>query len=144
MSRGLRADYQQQYLLPPSVEEWVGTDHPARFIRDFVAALDLEAAGFETGEADTGRPPYAVDLLVAVWLYGYMNKLRSSRAVERACGEHMGLIWLCGRLTPDHNTLWRFWRANRAALRRGFRQVVQVAVKADLVGVVLHLARPAW
>jgi transposase len=138
MSRGLRADYQQQFLLPPSLEEWVGPNHPARFIREFVAALDVDAAGFETGEADTGRPPYAVDLLLAVWLYGYMNKLRSSRVLERACGEHMGLIWLCGRLTPDHNTLWRFWRANRAALRRVFRQVVQVAVKADLVGLVLH------
>lgn len=137
-SRALRADYAQSYLLPPSVEDWVGVDHPARFVREFVGALDLEAAGFEQTEAETGRPPYAVELLVAVWLYGYMNKLRATRVLERACREHLGLIWLCGRLTPDHNTLWRFWRGNRPALRRLFKQVVQVAVKADLVGLVLH------
>ena len=138
MSRALRADYEQQFLLPPSLEEWVGPDHPARFIREFVAALDVKRAGFEPVEAPTGRPPYAVELLVAVWLYGYMNKLRATRVLERACQEHMGLIWLCGRLRPDHNTLWRFWRANRAALRRLFKQVVQVAVRAELVGLVLH------
>lgn len=138
MSRALRAEYQQTFLLPPSLEDWVGPDHPARFIREFVAALDVERAGFEPVEAETGRPPYAVDLLVAVWLYGYMHKVRASRALERACREHMGLIWLCGLLRPDHNTLWRFWRTNRRALRQLFKQVVQVAVKADLVGLVLH------
>lgn len=138
MSEPIRADYQQLLLLPPSVEEWVGPEHVARFVRDFVDLLDLAELGFEVGGQATGRPPYADELLLKVWLYGYMEKIRSTRRLERACGEQMGLIWLTGRQRPDHNTLWRFWQAHRATIKQLFKRVVQVAVAADLVGVVLH------
>jgi len=138
MSRQIRADYNQQFLLPPSLEDWVPTDHPARFIRDFVDALDLEALGFERSAGEQGRPSYASDLLLKVWLYGYFEKIRSSRALEKACYDMMGMIWLTGNQPPDHNTLWRFWRAHREALKGVFRQGVQVAVKADLVDLALQ------
>jgi transposase len=138
MGRAIRAEYGQLLLLPPSVEEWVPADHPARFVRDFVDALDLEQLGFKLPEAREGRPAYAVDLLLKVWVYGYYSKIRSSRALERACYDSMAMVWLTGNHAPDHNTLWRFWHANRSALGELFKKSVQVAVKSDLVSWVLQ------
>jgi len=138
MRREIRADYSQTFLLPPSLEDWVGVDHPARFIRDFVASIDMEGLGFRVPELSTGRPPYSVGLLLSVWLYGYLNRIRSNRQLERACREHVSLLWLTGMHSPDHNTLWRFWRTNREALRGVFRQVVLVAYDSGLVGLAVH------
>lgn len=138
MGKQIRADYEQVLMFPPAVEEWVGQDHPARFIRDFVDSLDLRGLGFEIPECETGRPPYASDLLLKAWLYGYYNRIRSSRKLEKACLEHMGLIWLTGMKAPDHNSLWRFFKANKRSLRSLFKRSIQVAVKADLIGLALH------
>lgn len=138
MSKDIRADYSQTFLFPPSLEDWVGPDHPARFIRDFTASIDFERLGFRVPELSTGRPPYSADLLLSVWLYGYLNRIRSSRSLERACREHVSLLWLTGMNSPDHNTLWRFWRTNREALRSVFRQVVLVAHDSGLIGLALH------
>ena len=138
MGKVIDADYEQLLLLPRSVEDWVGAEHLARFVRDFVEALDLAPLGFEVGGPEQGRPPYSEQLLLKVWLYGYLRRVRTSRKLEEACGEHMGLIWLTGQKRPDHNTLWRFWHRNRGALRGLFKRVLQVAAAAELVGVVLH------
>lgn len=138
MGRQLQADYSRTYLLPPSIEDWVPEDHPARFIRDFVESLDLSSMGFHLPEAKDGRPPYSTDMLLKIWLYGYMNRVRSSRKLEAACLESMSLIWLTGAHYPDHNTIWRFWAVNKKALREVFRQAVFVSAKAGLVGLVLH------
>jgi transposase len=138
LSRAIRADYEQQFLLPASLEDWVGEDHPARFIRDFVEALDLKALGFRVRRNREGRPYYAADLLLKVWLYGYLERIRSTRELEKACLDRMALVWLTGRNAPDHNTLWRFWRENRSALRKVFGRSVQVAAEAGLVGLVVH------
>jgi transposase len=92
MSQSIRADFSQTYLMPPSLEDWVSADHPARFIRDFVSSLDFSELGFKPMEAGTGRPPYAVDLLLSVWLYGYIHRIRSTRDLERACREHISLF----------------------------------------------------
>jgi transposase len=142
MSRELRADYTTQFLFPPALEDWVKPEDPARFIRTFVDSLDLrEIAGKDWAEATddpTGRPHYAFSLLLKVWLYGYLNNVRSSRKLERACRETLPLVWLTGMHEPDHNTLWRFWTRYRHALKKVFVRSVQVALKANLVGMVLQ------
>jgi transposase len=143
MSREIRPDYETQYLFPRSLEEWVGAEHPVRYVREFVDTLDLTTLGL-TDEQEarrhdpTGRPHYAVDLLLKVWLYGYMYRIRSSRALERGCRDTLPLVWLAGTYVPDHNTLWRFWKRYQGVIRQVFLQSVRVAVEAKLVGMVLQ------
>lgn len=136
MRQILAADYDQIHLLPPSVEDWVGPGHPARFVREFVAALDLKALGLDTLKRDEGGVTYEPALLLSVWLYGYMRRLRSTRALERACHDDIGFIWLSGNHRPDHNALWRFWDRHHEGLRALFRQSVKVAFDLDLLGLV--------
>jgi transposase len=138
MSFEINADYSQQWLLPPSLEDLLPNRHPARLVREFVDALDLRELGFKTEVAETGRPRYAASLLVKVILYGYMNRNRSTRQWEWACYHDVGMLWLTGMNYPDHITLWRCWNENRKALRKLLRQLMRIALAADLVGMVLH------
>jgi transposase len=139
VSREIRPDYAQLLLLPPSIDDWVPKEHPVRFVRDVVDALDLSALGLRDFAAgDVGRPHYAPELLLKVWLFGWMERIRSSRALERACMRDLAFVWLTGNLHPDHNTLWRFFRDNKPAFRKLLKQIVKVAVKAELVGFALH------
>lgn len=138
MSRKITADYSQRFLLPPSLDEWIGPEHPVRFVRDLVESQRLDELGFRESPGDEGRPHYAPELLLGVWLYGWMERIRSSRGLEKSCLRDVAFLWLTGNHHPDHATLWRFYRDNKAALRRLFKQVVQVAVRAGLVGFALH------
>jgi transposase len=138
MSNEIEADYEKQWLFPPSLEDLLPVHHPARMVREFVDAQDLEALGFKTRNGEDGRPSYSSSLQLKVWLYGYMTKNRSSRGLERACLDQMGMLWLTGMNNPDHTTLWRFWRDNKEPIRKVFRQLLQVAASMNLVGLVLH------
>ncbi|MCP4640930.1 MAG: transposase [bacterium] len=131
-------DYAQEFLLPPSLEDCVSPSHPARIIREFVDALDLAELGIAWASGERGRPAYAAGLLLKVWLYGYYERIRSTRKLEKACRDHIGSLWLTGMIAPDHNTLNGFFRANGKGIRQLFRKTGEVACAADLVGFVLH------
>jgi len=138
MAQPIAPDYGQQFIFPPALEDWVPKDHPVRFIREFVEQQDLAKLGFAMPNAMEGRPPYAPGLLLKIWLYGYHHRIRSTRKLEAACRDQLPLLWLSGMIAPDHNSLWRFWRDNKPALRQLFKQSVQLAVKAGLVGLALQ------
>ena len=138
MAQPIAPDYGQQFLFPPALEDWVPKDHPVRFIREFVDQQDLGRLGFAMPNSLEGRPPYAPGLLLKIWLYGYHHRLRSTRKLEAACRDQLPLLWLSGMIAPDHNSLWRFWRDNKKALRGLFKHSVQLALQAGLVGLVLQ------
>jgi transposase len=138
MSHPIRANRSQRLLLPPDIDDWVGPLDPARFVAEFVEALDLDALGFRMSVGTDGRPHYAPELLLGVWLYGWMTRTRSSRELERALRERVPFMWLAGRETPDHNTLWRFFSHNKKAFPGLFRRLVRAAVKLNLVSFALH------
>jgi transposase len=138
MAQPIAPDYGQQFLLPPALEDWVPKDHPVRFIREFVEQQDLAKLGFAMPISMEGRPAYAPGLLLKIWLYGYHHRIRSTRKLEAACRDQLPLLWLAGMIAPDHNSLWRFWRDNKQALRELFKQSVRLAVNTGLVGLALQ------
>jgi transposase len=125
VAKPIYADYQTLFLLPPALEDWIPAAHPARFVCAFVDALALEQLGFKPQPCLNGRPPYANEILLKVWLYGYLNKIRTARQLEKACYDSISLLWLTGMSHPDHNTLWRFWRDNKDAFHNVFKQSVK-------------------
>lgn len=136
--REIKPDYSQTFLFPPALDDWVGEDHPARFIRDFVDSLDFQSLGFTGRRSPEGRPSYSDDLLLKAWVLGYFNDIRSSRKLERACKEMMGFLWITGRHTPDHNTLWRFFRRYPEGIQNVFVQTVKLAAQARLLNLKIH------
>ena len=139
MSRKIEPHYDQAFLLPPHLEDWVGPEHPARFIREFVESMNLDDLGISWGsESTVGQPGFSAGLLLKVHLYARFLGVRSFRKMEAACRDHMGMLWLTGMVAPDHNTLWGFFARNKQSLRKVFRHSLQVALQANLVGLVLH------
>jgi transposase len=138
MGNQIDADYSRVFMFPPSLEDFVGPDDPVRFIRTFVDSLDIKAMGFKVRESDDGRPGYALSLLLKIWLFGSYERMHSSRKLERQCKRDVALMWLAGMNYPDHNTLWRFFHDNMAAIKDLFKQSVRVALANDLVGMVYH------
>jgi len=136
MSQQIKTDYSQIFLLPPSIEDWVGKEHPARFIREFVELLDVKELGFKVEDNEEGRPYYSSELLLKIWLYGYFNRIRSPRQLEKMTRENHPMIWLVTMEQPDHNTIWRFFRENKKAIKKIFKQTVKTAVELKLVSFV--------
>ncbi len=124
----------QELLLPERLDGYISEDNAVRFIDLFVDKLDLKECGFESVRQDTrGRPGYAPADLLKLYLYGYSNRTRSSRQLERACHINMEVIWLMRRLKPDHKTIAEFRRKHPAAFKKVFRQFVLLCRKLNLV-----------
>ncbi len=129
---------EQVWLLPPSLDDLLPDDHAARFVDCYVRELDLAALGIATAVSPIGAPSYDQQLLLKCWLYGFMTRVRSSRQLERACRENVVFMWLTGMQTPDHVTLWRFYKKNRSAMKELFRQTVRLAIQVGLVDFALQ------
>jgi transposase len=128
-------DRSQMLLLPEAVDDYVGPDNPVRFLEAFVDGLDLQAAGFARVEPKaTGRPGYAPADLLKLYIYGYLNRVRSSRRLEAEAGRNIEVIWLLRHLQPDFKTIADFRRDNRRAFRTVFRQFVLLCRQLDLFG----------
>lgn len=125
----------QSSLFPPSLDELVSEDHPVRVIAAFVDALDLGELGFERAEpAAMGRPAYDPADLLKLYLYGYLNRVRSSRRLERECRRNVEVMWLLGKLAPDFKTIADFRRRNAQAFVQVCRAFVRFCAKARLLG----------
>ena len=128
-------DRSQMLLLPEAVDDYVGSDNPVRFIDAFVDGLDLAAAGFgRIAPKVTGRPAYAPADLLKLYIYGYLNRVRSSRRLEAESHRNIEVIWLLRHLKPDFKTIADFRRDNRNAFRQVFREFVLLCRQLDLFG----------
>src|SRR5277367_3271130 len=111
-------DRMQQALLPHSLEDYVSEENPVRVVDVFIDELDLGALGFEGMQpAAIGRPAYHPSTLLKIYLYGYLNRVQSSRRLEREAQRNIELMWLTGRLAPDFKTIANFRRDNGPAIR---------------------------
>jgi transposase len=125
----------QTALLPAAVEDYVRASSVVRVIDEYVSALNLAAMGFaKSVPADTGRPGYAPDDLLRLYLYGYWNRMRSSRRLEAECKRNLEVMWLMGQLAPDHKTIADFRRVNAGAFQVVCGQFVQFLRDSKLVG----------
>ena len=127
--------------MPPSLDELLPLDHPARFVAEFVDALDREEwkeLGVKIEGDPLGAPAYHPRALLSIWLYGFMTGIRSSRKLEAACRDQIPYLWLTGWQHPDHNTLWRFYKHHRQDMRQLFRRTVRIALSIDLVDLAVQ------
>ena len=125
----------QTLLFPEAIDDYVSLDNPVRFIDVFVDGLDLAKAGFARVVAEkTGRPGYAPGDILKLYIYGYLNRVRSSRRLEAECHRNIEVIWLLRTLKPDFKTIADFRAENCKAFRAVFRQFVVLCRKLDLFG----------
>jgi transposase len=134
-------DRGQTVLFPDRLEDWVGEDSLVRVVDLFVGELDLPGLGFaRSAPARTGRPGYHPAVLLKLFIYGYLNRIPSSRRLEREAGRNVEVMWLIGRLVPDHKTIADFRRDNGPAIRKTCAQFVELcrrigALKGDCVAI---------
>ena len=127
-------DRGQSTLFPECLGDWVDEDNPVRVIEAFVEALDLGGLGF--GGVDpkaTGRPAYHPSVLLKLYIYGYLNRVQSSRRLEREAGRNLEVMWLCGRLVPDHKTIADFRKDSGPAIRKVCAQFVTLCRQLGLL-----------
>lgn len=126
---------EQKLLLPETIDDYIAPESPVRFIDAFVGTLDLQALGFERAlAAGTGRRPYHPGDLLRLYLYGYLNRVRSSRLLEKECHKNLEVLWLLRTLKPDFKTIADFRRDNKTALKNACRQFTLLCKKLDLFG----------
>ena len=123
----------QGFLLPESIDEYVGANNPVRVIEAFDEELDLAKLGFEGVELEaTRRPRYHPSTLLKIYLYGYLNRIQSSRRLEREAKSNLELMWLVGRLAPDFKTIADFRKDNGQAIRGVCREFIVLCRRLDL------------
>ena len=112
-------DRQQTTLLPECLDDWVGESNPVRAVDVFVDALELRDLRFDgVDPAATGRPAYHPSPMLKLYIYGYLNRVQSSRRLEREAGRNLEVMWLTGRLAPDHKTIADFRKDNGPAIKK--------------------------
>jgi transposase len=128
-------DRSQTLLFPERLEDYIAAENPVRFLDAFVGSLDLHALGFDKAHcAGTGRPPYAPAMLLKLYLYGYLHRVRSSRLLEAECQRNVEVIWLTGKLAPDCKTIADFRKNNLKPLQAVARQFTLLCRKLELFG----------
>src|SRR6202140_4808910 len=121
-------DRNQSTLFPELLDDYIGDDNPVRAIDVFVDELQLGDLGFDGVQPHaTGRPGYHPATLLKLYVYGYLNRVQSSRRLERECQRNIELIWLTGRLAPDFKTIADFRKDNGEAIRKGCRGFVSLS-----------------
>jgi transposase len=126
-------DRSQTTLFPESLDEYIAEDNPVRVVDVFVDELDLKELGFDGAEPEaTGRPAYHPATLLKIYIYGYLNRVQSSRRLEREAQRNVELIWLTGRLAPDFKTIADFRKDNGPAIRRVCREFVLLCRNLNL------------
>ncbi len=128
---------EQTHLFPISLESSIDTNNEVRLIDLFVDSLTLEEFGFIFNYQENGRPAYHPSDLLKLYIYGYLNKMRSSRDLEKSCTRNIEVMWLIRNLQPDHNTISNFRRDHSKAIKRVFRATVSMAQYFDLIGGTL-------
>ena len=127
-------DRGQSTLFPERLEDWIGEDNPVRVIDVFVATLDLGGLGFNrVAPRETGRPGYHPSVLLKLYIYGYLNRVQSSRRLEREAGRNVEVMWLTERLVPDHKTIADFRKDNGPAIRKVCSQFVMLCRRIGLL-----------
>jgi len=134
MKRFVRGDDRNQsFLLPEALDDYVTDTNPVRVIDVFVEELDLNDLGFEGVQpALTGRPAYHPEVMLKIYIYGYLNRIQSNRRLEREAQRNVEMMWLTGRLAPDFKTIARFRKDNGKAIRNVCRQFVMLCQRLDL------------
>src|SRR5213080_2128654 len=127
-------DRGQSTLFPECLEDWIGEDNPVRVIDVFVDQLDLAELGFRGVDPErTGRPSYHPSALLKLYIYGYLNRVQSSRRLERDAARNVEVMWLTGRLVPDHKTIADFRKDNGPAIRKVCAQFVALCREMGLL-----------
>ena len=124
----------QAVLFPQSLDEIIDESNEVRIIDLFVDSINLTEFKFQLKSSSEGRPPYHPKDLLKLYVYGYLNSIRSSRALEKECKRNIELMWLLHQFVPDHNTMSNFRRDNEKAIRKVFRHTVSIAKEFDLIG----------
>lgn len=127
-------DRGQSWMLPQTLEDYLNEDNPVRFIDAFVDELDFQKVNLPQQPAATGRPGYAPADLLKLYLYGYLNRVRSSRELERLTHRNLEVIWLLKRLQPDHKTISEFRKAQREVFKAVLRQFNLMCRELKLFG----------
>ena len=127
-------DREQATLFPECLEDWIDRDNPVRAIDTFVDKLDLCGLGFDGVAAEaTGRPSYHPSGLLKLYIYGYLNRVQSSRRLEREAGRNVEVMWLTCRLVPDHKTIADFRKDNGPAIKRVCAQFIELCRQIGLL-----------